>query len=139
MRIRMSNIFITVVTCGDIFRPVFCQVSNWFGNKRIRFKKNVSKGQEEANLYTAKLAGTALSGMQNAGGGGTGGPAQSPTMPKLESADSQCLSGDSQESWSMYRLLYGWGHFKGEHVRPAFPLFKCLRAHYGPNCKPFSG
>ena len=74
------------------------QVSNWFGNKRIRFKKNVSKGQEEANLYTAKLAGTAMAGMQNAGAGG--GPTRSPTMPKLESADSQCLSGDSQESWS---------------------------------------
>ena len=77
------------------------QVSNWFGNKRIRFKKNVSKGQEEANLYTAKLAGTAMAGMQNAGTGGAG-PAQSPTMPKLESADSQCLSGDSQESWSEF-------------------------------------
>lgn len=74
-------------------------MSNWFGNKRIRFKKNVSKGQEEANLYTAKLAGTAMAGMQNAGAGGA--PVQSPTMPKLESADSQCLSGDSQESWSM--------------------------------------
>jgi len=74
------------------------QVSNWFGNKRIRFKKNVSKGQEEANLYTAKLAGTAMAGMQNAGAGG--GPTRSPPMPKLESADSQCLSGDSQESWS---------------------------------------
>jgi len=73
-------------------------VSNWFGNKRIRFKKNVSKGQEEANLYTAKLAGTAVSGMQNAGTGGAS--SRSPTMPKLESADSQCLSGDSQESWS---------------------------------------
>ena len=31
------------------------QVSNWFGNKRIRFKKNISKGQEEANMYAAKL------------------------------------------------------------------------------------
>ena len=30
------------------------QVSNWFGNKRIRFKKNIAKGQEEANLYTSK-------------------------------------------------------------------------------------
>jgi len=76
------------------------QVSNWFGNKRIRFKKNVSKGQEEANLYTAKLAGSSMAGMQNAGAGA--GPAQSPTMPKLESADSQCLSGDSQESWSKF-------------------------------------
>jgi hypothetical protein len=75
------------------------QVSNWFGNKRIRFKKNVSKGQEEANLYSAKLAGTALPGMVGGSGVGQGG-GHSPTMPKLESADSQCLSGDSQESWS---------------------------------------
>ena len=32
------------------------QVSNWFGNKRIRYKKNISKAQEEANLYAAKTA-----------------------------------------------------------------------------------
>ena len=31
------------------------QVSNWFGNKRIRFKKNIAKGQEEASLYTSKV------------------------------------------------------------------------------------
>ncbi|KAL7834663.1 hypothetical protein SRHO_G00289100 [Serrasalmus rhombeus] len=35
------------------------QVSNWFGNKRIRYKKNISKFQEEANLYAAKTAVTA--------------------------------------------------------------------------------
>ena len=80
---------------------VLMQVSNWFGNKRIRFKKNVSKGQEEANLYSAKLAGAPLPGMVGGSGGGHGG-GHSPTMPKLESADSQCLSGDSQESWSEY-------------------------------------
>uniref|UniRef100_A0A8B9LSY4 PBC domain-containing protein n=1 Tax=Astyanax mexicanus TaxID=7994 RepID=A0A8B9LSY4_ASTMX len=34
-------------------------VSNWFGNKRIRYKKNISKFQEEANLYAAKTAVTA--------------------------------------------------------------------------------
>lgn len=32
------------------------QVSNWFGNKRIRYKKNIAKAQEEANLYAAKEA-----------------------------------------------------------------------------------
>ncbi|KAI6235613.1 Homeobox domain-containing protein [Aphelenchoides besseyi] len=32
------------------------QVSNWFGNKRIRYKKNIAKSQEEANLYAAKKA-----------------------------------------------------------------------------------
>ncbi|XP_061531336.1 pre-B-cell leukemia transcription factor 2 [Phycodurus eques] len=32
------------------------QVSNWFGNKRIRYKKNIGKFQEEANLYAMKNA-----------------------------------------------------------------------------------
>ncbi|KAJ8270921.1 hypothetical protein GJAV_G00120760 [Gymnothorax javanicus] len=32
------------------------QVSNWFGNKRIRYKKNIGKFQEEANMYAAKTA-----------------------------------------------------------------------------------
>lgn len=32
------------------------QVSNWFGNKRIRYKKNIGKAQEEANLYAARRA-----------------------------------------------------------------------------------
>jgi hypothetical protein len=30
------------------------QVSNWFGNKRIRRKKNIGKAQEEASMYAAK-------------------------------------------------------------------------------------
>uniref|UniRef100_A0A8C1WBU4 Pre-B-cell leukemia transcription factor 3 n=1 Tax=Cyprinus carpio TaxID=7962 RepID=A0A8C1WBU4_CYPCA len=38
------------------------QVSNWFGNKRIRYKKNIGKFQEEANLYAAKTAVTAAGG-----------------------------------------------------------------------------
>ena len=32
------------------------QVSNWFGNKRIRYKKNIAKAQEEASVYTSKSA-----------------------------------------------------------------------------------
>ncbi|NWV26590.1 PBX1 factor, partial [Origma solitaria] len=32
------------------------QVSNWFGNKRIRYKKNMGKFQEEANIYAARSA-----------------------------------------------------------------------------------
>jgi len=35
------------------------QVSNWFGNKRIRYKKNIVKAQEEANLYAAATAAAA--------------------------------------------------------------------------------
>ncbi|KAI3386275.1 hypothetical protein SNEBB_007617 [Seison nebaliae] len=32
------------------------QISNWFGNKRIRYKKNIGKAREEANIYAVKLA-----------------------------------------------------------------------------------
>jgi pre-B-cell leukemia transcription factor 1 len=32
------------------------QVTNWFGNKRIRYKKNIGKVQEEASIYLAKTA-----------------------------------------------------------------------------------
>lgn len=37
------------------------QICNWFGNKRIRYKKNISKAQEEANMYAAKAAHAAAS------------------------------------------------------------------------------
>jgi pre-B-cell leukemia transcription factor 1 len=33
------------------------QVSNWFGNKRIRYKKNIAKAQEEASMYAKKSQG----------------------------------------------------------------------------------
>uniref|UniRef100_A0A672L0B9 Pre-B-cell leukemia transcription factor 1 n=2 Tax=Sinocyclocheilus grahami TaxID=75366 RepID=A0A672L0B9_SINGR len=36
-------------------------VSNWFGNKRIRYKKNIGKFQEEANIYAARTAVSAAS------------------------------------------------------------------------------
>ncbi len=36
-------------------------MNNWFGNKRIRYKKNIVKAQEEANMYAAKAAATAAS------------------------------------------------------------------------------
>jgi len=37
------------------------QVNNWFGNKRIRYKKNIVKAQEEANKYAAKAAAASSS------------------------------------------------------------------------------
>uniref|UniRef100_A0A452H359 Uncharacterized protein n=1 Tax=Gopherus agassizii TaxID=38772 RepID=A0A452H359_9SAUR len=42
-----------------------CQVSNWFGNKRIRYKKNIGKFQEEANIYTVKTAMSVTHGTQS--------------------------------------------------------------------------
>lgn len=51
------------------------QVSNWFGNKRIRYKKNIGKAQEEANLYAArKAAGSSPYSI----GASTPGPMMSP-------------------------------------------------------------
>jgi transcriptional regulator with XRE-family HTH domain len=41
------------------------QVSNWFGNKRIRYKKNIGKAQEEASLYAAKTAVAVAQGGAN--------------------------------------------------------------------------
>jgi pre-B-cell leukemia transcription factor 1 len=49
------------------------QVSNWFGNKRIRYKKNIVKAQEEANMYAAKAAQAAA-----VSPGGSPGPMMSP-------------------------------------------------------------
>jgi len=38
------------------------QICNWFGNKRIRFKKNIDKGQGEAAMYHKPGANLALPG-----------------------------------------------------------------------------
>ncbi|TGZ59416.1 hypothetical protein CRM22_009083 [Opisthorchis felineus] len=47
------------------------QVSNWFGNKRIRYKKNIVKAQEEANMYAAATAAAAAAASSvNSGPGG---------------------------------------------------------------------
>ncbi|XP_078143893.1 pre-B-cell leukemia transcription factor 1 isoform X3 [Centroberyx gerrardi] len=51
------------------------QVSNWFGNKRIRYKKNIGKFQEEANMYAAKTAVSATSVSAH------GSQANSPSTP----------------------------------------------------------
>ncbi|XP_061776332.1 pre-B-cell leukemia transcription factor 1 isoform X2 [Nerophis ophidion] len=51
------------------------QVSNWFGNKRIRYKKNIGKFQEEANMYAARTAVTATSVSAH------GSQANSPSTP----------------------------------------------------------
>ncbi|XP_073404837.1 pre-B-cell leukemia transcription factor 2 isoform X3 [Dendrobates tinctorius] len=70
------------------------QVSNWFGNKRIRYKKNIGKFQEEANIYAVK---TAVSVTQ---GGHSG--ANSPTTPtSAGSGGSFNLSGSNDMFMAM--------------------------------------
>ncbi|XP_066902359.1 homeobox protein extradenticle isoform X3 [Halyomorpha halys] len=62
------------------------QVSNWFGNKRIRYKKNIGKAQEEANLYAAKKAAAGASPYSlGPGSGGTATPMMSPAPPPQDS------------------------------------------------------
>jgi len=57
------------------------QVSNWFGNKRIRYKKNIGKAQEEANLYAAKKAAGASPYSMAGPPSGTTTPMMSPAPP----------------------------------------------------------
>lgn len=57
------------------------QVSNWFGNKRIRYKKNIGKAQEEANLYAAKKAAGASPYSMGPSSQGTPTPMMSPAPP----------------------------------------------------------
>uniref|UniRef100_A0AAY4AP28 Uncharacterized protein n=1 Tax=Denticeps clupeoides TaxID=299321 RepID=A0AAY4AP28_9TELE len=59
------------------------QVSNWFGNKRIRYKKNIGKFQEEANIYAMK---TAMGATQNE---------DSPHTPNSTGSGSFSLSGSA--------------------------------------------
>ncbi|XP_036377888.1 pre-B-cell leukemia transcription factor 1b isoform X3 [Megalops cyprinoides] len=65
------------------------QVSNWFGNKRIRYKKNIGKFQEEANMYAAKTAVNAASVSTH------GSQANSPSTPNSAGGyPSPCYQSD---------------------------------------------
>ncbi|XP_056116754.1 pre-B-cell leukemia homeobox 1a isoform X2 [Siphateles boraxobius] len=65
------------------------QVSNWFGNKRIRYKKNIGKFQEEANMYAARTAATATNVSTH------GSQANSPSTPNSAGGySSPCYQSD---------------------------------------------
>ncbi|XP_041719290.1 pre-B-cell leukemia transcription factor 1-like isoform X5 [Coregonus clupeaformis] len=66
------------------------QVSNWFGNKRIRYKKNIGKFQEEANLYAVKTAVDAASVSAQAS------QANSPATPKSGGYPAPCYTPDGR-------------------------------------------
>lgn len=73
------------------------QVCNWFGNKRIRYKRNIGKSQEEANLYAAKAAASASPYSMS----GSASGAASPMMSPAPVHDSMGYSGvyDQQQSF----------------------------------------
>ena len=80
-----------------MFKPA--QVSNWFGNKRIRYKKNICKAQEEANAYATKRA------LQQGGGGGGGSGdsgATATASSELMAAANNSSSGSESVSGSPY-------------------------------------
>ncbi|XP_019497357.1 PREDICTED: pre-B-cell leukemia transcription factor 4 isoform X2 [Hipposideros armiger] len=57
------------------------QVSNWFGNKRIRYKKNMGKFQEEATIYTANTV------VDTTEAGGPRSQASCPSTPSSGSSE----------------------------------------------------
>uniref|UniRef100_M4AKN9 PBX homeobox 3 n=1 Tax=Xiphophorus maculatus TaxID=8083 RepID=M4AKN9_XIPMA len=77
------------------------QVSNWFGNKRIRYKKNIGKFQEEANLYAAK---TAVNAAHAAAAAVQNSQANSPTTPNSGSSGSFSLPNTGDMFLSMQSL-----------------------------------
>lgn len=100
------------------------QVSNWFGNKRIRYKKNIGKFQEEANLYAAKTAVTAAhavaAAVQN-------NQTNSPTTPN-SGAYPRVLG---QPAVSSARLSSSLAALPGEWVRHCRPRGLSCSSHHG--------
>ncbi|KAK3592722.1 hypothetical protein CHS0354_007724 [Potamilus streckersoni] len=75
------------------------QVSNWFGNKRIRYKKNIGKAQEEANLYAAKTAAAAAQhGGHTEGPGAAGYSMPTSTAGMQQGGMYMNLNGDNYQS-----------------------------------------
>ncbi|XP_018404051.1 PREDICTED: homeobox protein extradenticle-like, partial [Cyphomyrmex costatus] len=70
-------------------------VSNWFGNKRIRYKKNIGKAQEEANLYAAKKAAAAFAGASPYSMGGASQGTPTPMMSPAPPGGPQDMAGYS--------------------------------------------
>uniref|UniRef100_A0A3B5LR10 Pre-B-cell leukemia transcription factor 1 n=1 Tax=Xiphophorus couchianus TaxID=32473 RepID=A0A3B5LR10_9TELE len=90
------------------------QVSNWFGNKRIRYKKNIGKFQEEANLYAVKTAVDAANVSAQAS------QANSPATPNSGSPGSNSFS-HAGDTYLGQRSLNG----EGLNFTPSLQLQVC--------------
>lgn len=100
------------------------QVSNWFGNKRIRYKKNIGKAQEEANLYAAKTAAAAAA--QQAVSGHDAGAAPGLSGYNMVASSQAQLGGQQQ---SIYMNLNGDSYqgneaSVGANVQSQFTTFR---------------
>uniref|UniRef100_A0A3B4F1Z0 Uncharacterized protein n=1 Tax=Pundamilia nyererei TaxID=303518 RepID=A0A3B4F1Z0_9CICH len=63
------------------------QIANWLGNKRIRYKKNIAKFQEDASLYAMKTA-TSVSSLSS--------QANSPATPNSGGYPAICTPPDGR-------------------------------------------
>merc|ERR1712062_321151 len=94
------------------------QVSNWFGNKRIRYKKNIVKAQEEANTFATKKALELSNDSSNSAcnspypttsGGGTGGGMMLPPPPS-----NWGYGGNSPTDPTIPAFIPGWSASSNE-------------------------
>ncbi|XP_034387480.1 pre-B-cell leukemia transcription factor 1b isoform X2 [Cyclopterus lumpus] len=77
------------------------QVSNWFGNKRIRYKKNIGKFQEEANMYAARTAVNAANASSH------GSQANSPSTPNSAGSGGSFNMSNSGDLFMSVQSLNG--------------------------------
>ncbi|XP_054646653.1 pre-B-cell leukemia transcription factor 1-like isoform X1 [Dunckerocampus dactyliophorus] len=78
------------------------QVSNWFGNKRIRYKKNIGKFQEEANMYAARTAVNAANASSS-----HGSRANSPATPNSAGSAASFNMSNSADLFMSVQSLNG--------------------------------
>uniref|UniRef100_A0A8C5DQ91 Pre-B-cell leukemia transcription factor 1 n=1 Tax=Gouania willdenowi TaxID=441366 RepID=A0A8C5DQ91_GOUWI len=75
--------------------------SNWFGNKRIRYKKNIGKFQEEANMYAARTAVSAANASSH------GSQANSPSTPNSAGSAASFNMSNSGDLFMSVQSLNG--------------------------------
>lgn len=92
------------------------QVSNWFGNKRIRYKKNIGKAQEEANLYAAKKAAGASPYSMAGPPSGTTTPMMSPAPPQDSMGYPMGSGGYDQQQYD--NSMGGYDHTLHQDLSP---------------------
>ncbi|CAG07627.1 unnamed protein product, partial [Tetraodon nigroviridis] len=84
------------------------QVSNWFGNKRIRYKKNIGKFQEEANMYAARTAVSATNVSAH------GSQANSPSTPNSAGSAGSFNMSNSGDLFMSVQSLNGDSYQGGQ-------------------------
>ncbi|XP_037035544.1 homeobox protein extradenticle isoform X3 [Bradysia coprophila] len=92
------------------------QICNWFGNKRIRYKKNIGKAQEEANMYAAKkAAGASPYSMRGPSSSGTTTPMMSPAP---HDTMGYSLGGNGYEQQQAYDGSMGYDQSMHQDLSP---------------------